>query len=608
MTPNIVHMMYFSGPKSRDFGFINYLAVKAAHDVQNPDAINFYYNAEPENNPHWEAIKPYVTLVQIDPPTEFQGIELEYPQYQADIVRLQKLYEHGGIYLDTDMLLLKTLTPFMDSEKSCVIGTDTADNSLKSINAGLIIAKPQSEFIKLWLDGFSGAFKPDVWSSHCVVLPAELAMANPDLVEIQATKAFLPFGFDDKSIFSEGGTSGYQYSVHLWQTIWADDLKTIDNHYLLHTKNRFTRLFGKYATPVKLKICVYTIALNEEHFVERWANSAKDADLLVIADTGSTDGTVDTARKMGITVHDICITPWRFDLARNANIALIPRDIDICICMDMDEVLEPGWREEIERVWRPDTTRLGYMFDWGCGIRFRYEKIHARHGYMWWHPVHEYPIPDGRIKEVFAETSALLVSHHPDPTKSRGQYLALLELSVKEDPACPRNSFYYGRELSFACKWSESIAELNRYLALPRATWNTERCYAYRVIGKCYEELGNQCDAEAAYHRACAEAPNTREPWCALAMLYYRQARWAESYASAMRALEIKDKALVYTADPEVWGFQAHDLASIAAWRMGMIDEARKQAEIALSFEPDNARLKANLAFVNGEQAQEAAE
>ena len=27
------------------------------------------------------------------------------------------------------------------------------------------------------------------------------------------------------------------------------------------------------------------------------------------------------------------------------------------------------------------TTRLRYGFDWGCGIVFQYEKIHARHGY-----------------------------------------------------------------------------------------------------------------------------------------------------------------------------------------------------------------------------------
>ena len=350
------------------------------------------------------------------------------------------------------------------------------------------------------------------------------------------------------------------------------------------------------------KICVYAISKNEEQFVERWANSAKDADLLLVADTGSTDNTVDECKKAGITVHEICITPWRFDHARNASIALIPRDIDICVSLDLDEVMEPGWREEIERVWQEDTTRLRYYFDWGCGIKFQYEKIHARHGYYYWHPVHEYPRPDARIKEIYAYTDKLLVSHHPDPTKSRGQYLDLLELSVKEDPLCPRNAFYYARELSFYSRWDESIKALEKYLAMPNATWHTERCYAMRVMGKCYEELKQPWTAEVWYHKAAAEAPETREPWVALSMLYYTQAQWPECYSSAMRALSIKNKDFVYTADPAVWGSQPHDLAALAAWHMGLKEVAKEQGQLAVELDPNDNRLKDNLLWFRGEK------
>jgi tetratricopeptide (TPR) repeat protein len=349
---------------------------------------------------------------------------------------------------------------------------------------------------------------------------------------------------------------------------------------------------------MSLKICVYAISKNEEQFVERFCESAKDADLILIADTGSTDGTVERSRASGATVHDICIAPWRFDLARNAALALVPRDVDICISLDLDELLEPGWREEIERVWTEGTTRLRYMFDWGCGIAFYYEKIHARKGYMWHHPCHEYPVPDGRTKEVWAQTDMLLAVHKPDPTKSRGQYMDLLELSVKEDPDCPRNAFYYARELSFNARWQEAIDACKSYLALPRATWQNERCYAYRVMGRSYNELGIVEEAERAFHSAAAEASNTREPWCELAMLMYRQRRWEECFAYAMRALRITDRLKVYTCDPAVWGAQPHDLASIAAWKLGLIDICVEQARLAVEKEPDNERLKNNLAFV----------
>ena len=284
------------------------------------------------------------------------------------------------------------------------------------------------------------------------------------------------------------------------------------------------------------------------------------------------------------------------------SIALIPKDIDICISLDVDEMMEPGWREEIERVWKPDTTRLRYYFDWGCGIKFMYEKIHARHGYYWHHPCHEYPRPDARITEVWAHTDKLLVSHHPDPTKSRGQYMDLLDLSVKEDPTCPRNAFYYARELSFHGKWHEAIEACKKYLEMPNATWMNERCYAMRVIGKCYEGLNNLHEAEMWYHRAAAEAPNTREPWVALSLIYYTRKHWLEAYAAAMRALSIRNRDLVYTCDPTVWGASPHDLAAISAWNLGMAKEAIEQGELAVNLEPENARLVENLKWFKGEK------
>jgi glycosyltransferase involved in cell wall biosynthesis len=350
-----------------------------------------------------------------------------------------------------------------------------------------------------------------------------------------------------------------------------------------------------------MKICVYAISKNEEMFVERFCAAAKDADMILIGDTGSTDATVEKSRECGATIHDIFISPWRFDLARNAVLALIPRDIDVCISLDLDEELQPGWREEIERVWTENTTRLRYMFDWGCGIQFKYEKIHARHGYMWHHPCHEYPVPDGRITEVWADTDMLLAIHKPDPTKSRGQYMDLLQLSVNEDPQCPRNAFYYARELSFHRRWQESVDACNAYLKLPRATWQNERCYAYRVMGRSYNELNNPFEAEKAFHLAAAEAPNTREPWCELAMLMYRQHRWAECFAYAMRSLQIVNREMVYTVDPEVWGFQPHDLASIAAWHLGLKTVSIEQAQLALEKAPNDVRLQQNLKFVRGE-------
>lgn len=353
-----------------------------------------------------------------------------------------------------------------------------------------------------------------------------------------------------------------------------------------------------------MKIAVYAISKNEEQFVQRFCDSAKDADLILIADTGSTDKTVELALECGAKVHDICISPWRFDKARDTALALIPRDFDVCISLDLDEVLEPGWREEIERVWTAETTRLRYKFDWGCGISFFYEKIHHRHGYHWHHPVHEYPRADGRITEVYAHTDMLLVSHHPDPTKSRGQYMPLLELAIKEDPRCPRNAFYHARELTFHSRWAEAIEYLNKYLQMPEANWVNERCYAMRLLAKSHAELGNPWEAAKWARYACAEAPGTREPWCELAIAAYRAHDWQECFYAATKALSIERKEEVYTMDPEVWGSQPYDLAAIAAFRLGLKDQAMEFGRKAVELSPDDKRLIENLKWYEQPEAE----
>ena len=108
----------------------------------------------------------------------------------------------------------------------------------------------------------------------------------------------------------------------------------------------------------KLKINVYAIAKNEEQFVKRWVNSMKEADNIYVLDTGSTDNTVKELKELGVNVVQEIITPWRFDVARNKSLELLPDDTDICVCTDLDEVLLPGWRKKLEESWQENTTRL----------------------------------------------------------------------------------------------------------------------------------------------------------------------------------------------------------------------------------------------------------
>ena len=106
-------------------------------------------------------------------------------------------------------------------------------------------------------------------------------------------------------------------------------------------------------------------------------------------------------------------------------------------------------------------------------------------------------------------------------------------------------------------------------------------------------------------HKAAAETPNAREPWLALAELYYKTARWPDCYAAAMRVIGITKRELVYTADPSAWGYKPHDLAAISAWRIGLKEASIEQGKLAIELEPNDNRLKDNMLWYTGEKDQE---
>lgn len=345
-----------------------------------------------------------------------------------------------------------------------------------------------------------------------------------------------------------------------------------------------------------MKVAVYTIALNEEQFVNRWAESCKEADYRIIADTGSTDKTVAKAKKAGVYVHSISIKPWRFEDARNASLALIPDDADYCIALDMDEVLAPGWREELEKMHAEGVTRPRYNYTWNWNpdgtpaLTYGGDKIHTRHGYRWKHPVHETLTVD-RITEVQGWCS-LEIHHHPDNTKPRSQYFPLLRLAVSEDPSNDRNTFYFARELFFHKMYDEAATEFRRHLALPNATWPPERAASMRYLAKCEPD-----STEGWLQLAIEEAQDRREAYVELAKYYYELQEWEDCYTVATIALEITEKPLEYLCEEFAWGPLPLDLAAISAYNLGKYEDAVKYGTAAVELDPTDLRLQENLKY-----------
>ena len=353
-----------------------------------------------------------------------------------------------------------------------------------------------------------------------------------------------------------------------------------------------------------MRVTVYAISKNEEKFAARWVKSMAEADHICVLDTGSADGTVEILADLGVIVRREEIDPWRFDTARNRSMELIPEDTDICVCTDLDEVFRPGWRAALERAWRPGTEQLRYSYIWSFdehgrpGTEFLQEKIHAPGVFRWVHPVHEVlERTDGAVSWPVAEAPEIVLEHHPDPGKSRGGYLRLLELSVRELPNDDRNAHYLGREYMFHRRWDEAIAQLQRHLTLPTATWAAERSASMRFISRCYLAKGDQPEAMRWALRAVAEAPELRESWVQAEEAAYAGEDWPAAAFFGGKAVAVTKKSGCYINEERAWGAYPWDAMAYALYRLGDLEGAAAATERALELEPGNERLRGNMIF-----------
>ena len=348
-----------------------------------------------------------------------------------------------------------------------------------------------------------------------------------------------------------------------------------------------------------MKVCVYAISKNEEKFVSKWVASMKEADEIYVLDTGSTDQTVSLLEEAGVHVKVEVIDPWRFDVARNKSLEMVPEDTDICVCTDFDEVFDPGWREKIEKAWQEDTTRCQYTYHWSLDqdgkpvVSFFLNQVHKRFGYRWTHPVHEVLSYDFG-EELVVSFPDVILRHYPDTTKSRSSYLPLLELSVKEDPEDDRNMHYLGREYMYYEMWEKSIETLKKHLSLKNAVWKDERAASMRFIARCYKHLGNLEEARRWYSLAFLEAPHLRDALVEKALLEYEEEQYSEVEKLCFRALEIKGHEKTYINEPFSWNNTIYDLLSISAYYLGRYEQAVYFVDIALEYTPNDSRLLNN--------------
>lgn len=145
--PKIVHFIFGLVLGAGDFEFHHYLAVKSAYDVIQPDAIYFWMHYDLKGQ-WWDAAKPMVNVRRIDLIDTVYGHPIHHFAHRADVLRLKVLHEYGGIYLDMDVVSLKSFDDILNH--SFVLGQEGESGEIGLCN-GVILSQPRAPFLRRWM-------------------------------------------------------------------------------------------------------------------------------------------------------------------------------------------------------------------------------------------------------------------------------------------------------------------------------------------------------------------------------------------------------------------------------------------------------------------------
>jgi mannosyltransferase OCH1-like enzyme len=184
----------------------------------------------------WRKLLPEYEIIEWDE-SNFDISKYEYTRnvyaqrkwaFVADYARLIILREHGGIYLDTDMFVLKSFDDFLDND--LVLGKEDEIH----ISAGMVASTPHSLFIDKCLEYYNANTKT------LITIPRVLTQIyneNKDKlsnVKVFESKYFYPYTAENIKKFNYTNAPSESYAVHMWNYSWGHPMIKLAKRVGLH--------------------------------------------------------------------------------------------------------------------------------------------------------------------------------------------------------------------------------------------------------------------------------------------------------------------------------------------------------------------------------------
>ncbi|CAF3353121.1 unnamed protein product [Rotaria socialis] len=222
--PNIVHFITCQGDASEtvldelgprlgyrrmerapdEFQLINYLVLLSARNKIKPDQLYVHYSFEPTG--YWwtkakQDLELNLTLNKIPSITSIYNHPLYHHAHRTDIARLEILDKYGGIYLDLDVLSLKSFSSLTSNPHHVEAIFAWERKKFNTICNAVIIAPIHSKFLRRIYHSYQ-SFNSSCWGCHSVGLTGQLANIYKNEVHVLPSKAFFtPSWFNIEELY-----------------------------------------------------------------------------------------------------------------------------------------------------------------------------------------------------------------------------------------------------------------------------------------------------------------------------------------------------------------------------------------------------------------------
>ncbi|KAK2188916.1 hypothetical protein NP493_119g01005 [Ridgeia piscesae] len=211
VVPNVIHYIRYTNNVT--FEFQHYLSYRSVQLFIRPRYIFLHGDSIPDGE-WWQK-----TLAEVDnlyhvyrkQPKDVHGTPIQFIQHSADITRLVVLIDYGGIYIDDDVLIIRSFDPLRNYDL-------TLGRPVKiALSNGIIIARKGALFLRIWLENYRN-YNPKSWGGNSVAKGSTLGKLFPHLVHVEEQSLLHPSWQESPLMFSHRRHYNWteNYCIHIY--------------------------------------------------------------------------------------------------------------------------------------------------------------------------------------------------------------------------------------------------------------------------------------------------------------------------------------------------------------------------------------------------------